>query len=294
MKKSSLGAVVLAAVLLLSACSDSNNNSSVKIPNVVVDSTSDTASEVEQPSDAVSEPAESANSDAVSEPEESQPEEVSTEPSAEPESSEVPVESEPEPVSPPANASYTRAFFDNDLFIGDSIFTGLYLYDKIDMKNVVAAVGYTPYKAYTTPVDLYDGSSMTAVGYAVLRQPERIYIMIGSNGVAAAAAMEESYREMLDKLREDCPDSAIYCISLTPVTNDTEYTSINNTMIKDFNAYIEKLCGEYGITFIDFYSAVLDENGYFSHTYAEIDGLHFKGKTYDLLLSILENVARGE
>ena len=77
-------------------------------------------------------------------------------------------------VAPVDTYSYDRSFFADDLFIGDSITTGLYLYNKLDMKNVAASVGYTPYKAYTEAVDLYDGTAATALDYAERLQPKRI------------------------------------------------------------------------------------------------------------------------
>ena len=99
---------------------------------------------------------------------------------------------------------------------------------------------------------------------------------------------------MIDKLRENCPESEIYCISLTPVTADTDYISLSNEAIMGFNAFIEGLCSEYGLSYVDFYSKVLDDSGYFSKSYAEIDGFHFKGGTYDLLLNTVQKIASSD
>ena len=96
------------------------------------------------------------------------------------------------------SADYSKDFFSMDLFIGDSITTGLSLYGALSPKNVAAAVGYTPYKAYNTEIALGDGSTGTAFDYAVKMQPKRIFIMLGSNGITTASAMEDSYRTLLD------------------------------------------------------------------------------------------------
>ena len=49
---------------------------------------------------------------------------------------------------------FDLSFFADDLFIGDSIFTGFYLYPGyLEMSQVAAAVGLTPYKAYTSVLD---------------------------------------------------------------------------------------------------------------------------------------------
>lgn len=200
--------------------------------------------------------------------------------------------SEPEQ---PAELSedYNKSFFVNDLFIGDSITTGLSAYGILSPRNVAAAVGYTPYKAYNTEIALGDGSTGTAFDYAVSMQPKRIFIMLGSNGITTASAMEDSYRTLIDKLSDKCPDSEIYCLSVTPVTNDSSAAAnsgITNKMITDFNKFIKALAKEKELTYIDLYTLLSDDNGYFLHKYAENDGLHFKGATYKVMLAYIESL----
>ncbi|MBQ9947790.1 MAG: hypothetical protein IJO91_05320 [Oscillospiraceae bacterium] len=206
--------------------------------------------------------------------------------------SDTPSQSEPNlPEDSTDYTDYSQTFFADDLFIGDSITTGIYLYNKLDMKNVAASVGYTPYKAYTEEVDLYDGTSSTALEYAEKLQPKRIYIMLGSNGLFAASAMEDSYRTLINKLSAACPDSYIYCISVSPVAKNSSLAAsggITNDMVVEFNSFIKGLCSELGIRYIDFYSQIIDENGYFLDKYAENDGLHFKGTTYDVMLGYIQ------
>ena len=213
-----------------------------------------------------------------------------TEPADDPiESTTAPVEDEPAPV---IDTAYDKSFFENDLFIGDSISTGLYLYNKVGMKNVAATVGFTPYKAYNDEIDLPDGTTGTALSYAKKMQPVRIFIMLGSNGLASASAMEGSYETLIDKLTAACPDTEIYCISVSPVTIDSTgaaHGGITNDMVTGFNTFIKTMCTDKGIRYLDFYSEIIDENGYFMEEYAEADGLHFKGITYDRMLNFLQS-----
>lgn len=183
--------------------------------------------------------------------------------------------------------SYDKEFFTDDLFIGDSITTGIHLYNKLDMRNVAASVGYTPYKAYTDECDLYDGTSATALDYAKQMQPKRIYIMLGSNGLLSAGAMEDSYKTLIDKLSAACPGAEIYCISVTPVAKYTDYT-ITNDMVTSFNAFIKSTCKDKGITYIDFYSCMIDAEGYAMAEMVADDGLHFNGSTYDDMLGYIQ------
>ena len=187
--------------------------------------------------------------------------------------------------------TYSKEFFAEDLFIGDSITTGLHLFGRLDMKNVAADTGYTPYKAYNEAIPMYDGTSQTALQYAEKMQPKRIFVMLGSNGLVAAGAMEDSYKNLLDKLTNACPDSVIYCISVTPLAKGSTYEStsgITNDKVVDFNTFIKGVCSENGIRYLDFYSMVIDSDGYFLEEYAEVDGMHFKGATYDLMLGYIQ------
>lgn len=222
-----------------------------------------------------------------------------TEPPPPPETTPKPAEESIPSESTTPSTSYSKEFFANDLFIGDSISTGLYLYGKLEMKNVAAGIGYTPYKAYSEEIDLYDNTSATALEYAQSMQPKRIFIMLGSNGMGSSTdidAMKGSYATLLEKLADSCPETDIYCISISPVTADSSSAAsagITNEMIRDFNGSVKKICDEMGAIYLDLYSLLIDENGYFSAEYAEVDGLHFLGSTYDVMLSFIQNEIEG-
>ena len=217
----------------------------------------------------------------------SAPEETSA-----PDESSAPADSEPESTSS-LSEDYNKSFFADDLFIGDSITTGFSLYGVLNPKNVAAAVGYTPYKALNNAIDLGNGVTDSAYNYAVSMQPKRIFIMLGSNGITAAASMEDSYRSLVEKLQANCPDSTVYIMSVTPVTSDSSTAAnagIDNSMIKSFNKYLKELASEKGVTYIDLYTLLSDDSGYFLHEYAENDGLHFKGATYKVVLKYIEEL----
>lgn len=188
---------------------------------------------------------------------------------------------------------YDSNFFNDTLFIGDSIYTGLYLYGFIPMDNVAASVGYTPYKACT---ESFDGKGVTAVEYASQLSPKKIVIMLGSNEMAGGgdtAAIVESYRELISELNQVCPDSTICVVSVPPVTADSSLaadSNISNSVIDIFNGFLSEYCQDNGILYFDLNSLLRDENGYFSEEYAEADGLHFLSGAYKVMLSGLESI----
>ena len=106
---------------------------------------------------------------------------------------------------------YDEAFFANDYFIGDSIYTGLVNYGYFPESQVFAQVGLNPDSALTKEYGGY-----TAVSRAEEMQPKRIFIMLGSNGLAylGNTHMADQMKVLVTQLREVCPDSYIYIVSI--------------------------------------------------------------------------------
>lgn len=209
--------------------------------------------------------------------------------------SEVPVtdittEAATGPGVPIVSNNYDPAFFQNDLFIGDSISTGLYLYSFLDKNNVFAEVGLNPESAPTKKID-----GVTCIEKAQTMNPKRIYIMLGSNGLAFLEAdyMATKMVELIEKLETACPTAKICIISIPPVTKAHDAEG-NETMAKvnAYNSALKSLCSQGGYTYIDICSMLLDDGGYFAEKYAEADGLHFMGNTYKILLSAAQKAVQ--
>lgn len=188
-------------------------------------------------------------------------------------------------------SDYGYEYFKDDLFIGDSIFTGLSLYGILDESNVAASVGNSIYGAHYNTLSNYNG---TAVDYAEEMQPLHINIMLGSNmlgpGVSLTGLVND-YKSLINALETACPNSGICVISVPPITADSSLAKsagITKATIDSANDYIKAMCGELEIRYFDLNSALSDKNGYFKEEYAEVDGFHFKKSAYDILLFGLE------
>ena len=204
-----------------------------------------------------------------------------------PEETEAPETSETEEVITAVESDvYDEAFFENDLFIGDSIGTGLVNYGYLSSNQVFAQIGLNPESARTKEYGGY-----TAVTRAKELQPKRIYVMLGSNGLAymGNTYMTEQMKLLVEELKENCPDSYIYVISIPPVTkvHDTEGQE-TMVMVNGYNKLLKDMCDENAVVYLDLCSQLQDTTGYFSEKYAEADGLHFLGTAYKKMLSFLQ------
>ncbi len=198
-------------------------------------------------------------------------------------------ETEPDPdetVVAMENDDYDPEFFADDLFIGDSIYTGLVNYGYFDSDHVFAQIGLNPESARTNSYDGY-----TSISKAEELQPKRIFIMLGSNGLAymGNTYMSEQMAMLVRELRAVCPDSYIYVVSIPPVTKVHDSAGQETmVMVNGYNKLLKGMCEDEGVVYLDLCSQLEDSSGYFSATYAEADGMHFLGTAYKHMLSYFQ------
>lgn len=186
--------------------------------------------------------------------------------------------------------TFDKNFFNNDLFIGDSIFTGLYLFGFLDQNNVFAEIGLNPESLHTKDIN-----GITCPDKITAMQPRHIYIMLGTNGLAYMNGdyMANKLGEFTDKIKNISPKTKVFIISIPPVTKEHEALG-NETMAKVnyYNSRLKATAESVGCTYIDLCSSLLDDEGYFSAKYAERDGLHFLGAAYYVLLNAVQVAAK--
>lgn len=181
------------------------------------------------------------------------------------------------------STKYDKEFYSNTMFIGDSIFTGFSGFGYLLPENVFAQVGLNPDSVLTKEID-----GVTAVQKASGMQPERICIMLGTNGLAFLdiSYMADSMGKLIQQLEEAVPDVQIVILSIPPVTEEHEKENPEKVpLIAEYNALLAQTAEDKNCKYIDIFTMLQDENGYLAEEYAEADGLHFLGKAYGVVLS---------
>jgi lysophospholipase L1-like esterase len=187
---------------------------------------------------------------------------------------------------------YEKDYFSDWLFIGDSIFTGLYGYDYLDSSQVFAKIGFTPENIRTSDIN-----GTTVYQKLAVAKPETICIMLGTNGVAylTAEQMAADYGKFIDEIRDLLPDSKIIILTITPVTKEhSDQKPENLTLITAYNEALAVLAEEKETDFLDVFEDLSDDDDYTKSEYAENDGLHLKSAAYARILSLLETYTKGE
>jgi lysophospholipase L1-like esterase len=181
---------------------------------------------------------------------------------------------------------YDKEFFANNLFIGDSIMTGIHLYGHIPAGNVFAKVGLNLVSVLTTEID-----DETVLSKAVRMKPARIFIMLGSNeiGYSTGADMIPRMLTFIDTLKNKVPDSEVIVLTISPVTAAHEQSRPENMEdINNYNNLLKEASSANNFFLIDVGEILKDSTGYFAQEYAESDGLHFKSGAYKAILSYIQ------
>lgn len=182
---------------------------------------------------------------------------------------------------------FDKEYFSSSLFIGDSISTGLSLYGFLDQDNVFAQQGLAPSTALDAEID---GVTLSAKIAAF--KPKKIFVMLGTNSVGYAdnETLAASMNELVEKI-SGLTKAKIYVISIPPITPEAEQSDENELTkkdIDDYNAKLKTAVSGSGASFIDLNSVLSNSDGYFDADYAEMDGIHFMGTTYEVMLSYLQ------
>ena len=211
---------------------------------------------------------------------------VATEPKPAP--TDPPQTSETAPqASPTASTDFDTSFFDDALFIGDSITTGLYLYGYLDESLVYAKLGLAPSTALESEID-----GVTINSKIKANNPKKIYIMLGTNSVGYSDGnyLANCMGELVQHISQ-ITKAKVYVLSIPPITYyaEADYdNALTTSAINEYNTALKSVIKGTKAKFLDFHSVLTAPDGYYYEEYHEMDGIHFMGSTYQVMLSFLE------
>jgi len=209
---------------------------------------------------------------------------------------EIPVEEIP---GPPKEASssqssakkdsdrVTSKYFNDAVFIGDSISVGIKLYEVMQNTDVFASVGISLENIFTNKaVKLEDGSKVTIFEALDDKPYNKAYIMLGANSLMSShEELIKQYGRVIDEVRNRVGDDCIvYIQSVLPVYEELfhqkyPHNTVTNADIESFNVLLAKLSDQKNVHYLDVASVIKDENGSLPPKYTS-DGLHIGSELY--------------
>lgn len=174
-------------------------------------------------------------------------------------------------------AAVDKSYYDNVLFIGDSLTVGLSIYGSLKNATYFCITGMGASEALTRDMD-----GVTLDALLDLRQYEAVYIMLGINDMGGKRkSYLASYGSLLSHVQEKQPNADIVIQSILPVTSayTAEHPSFNNDEIRERNASLSELADSESIFYLDLNAFFVDEAGNLNAGQAR-DGLHLTAKSY--------------
>ncbi len=244
----------------------------------------------------------------MTEPEETEPEQT------EPEQTE-PEETEPEQTQPgnpgalagavPESAPVDGSYFDDAVFIGDSVSLKLAYYE--------AAVNKLGGAQFLTAGSLGSGNALWAVSSksvhptyqgvkmrleesVPLTGAKKLYIMLGMNDIAVYGinGAVNNMATLIEGILANVPDMEVFIQSMTPIgatSNVASKNGLNNTNIRRYNEALLVMAQSKGWHFVDVASVMYDSNGYLREDYCSDNydmALHFSNAGCEAWIAYLK------
>lgn len=190
-------------------------------------------------------------------------------------------------IAVPSNGRIETSYFDDAMFVGDSLTVGFSTYNVMPNSKVVAYIGMGP-QSFEGVQTLDDGTQVVPLQQIVSAQPRKIYLMLGTNSLISMTddAFLVYYGQLLDKLLQQDPGVEIYVESILPVSAQkaAERPQLDNTRIRAVNDRLAKLAFEKGVYFLNVQEVFTDDSGNMieSALWSASEGIHLQPAGYNI------------
>ena len=189
-----------------------------------------------------------------------------------------------------------KTYVRTTVFAGDSITEGLtyeggFAHMPIGgKKRTIAYRGLNTVTFHTKRV--FHGR--TGLQKLIAAKPYRVYMMLGMNEIhyQKISNMLSEYRDMLEAIKQSCPDTDIIVCAISPVTRAEKARHPGFWQRPVFNRKLKKLAKKMSVTYLDYTDFLKDSKGYLKATYATGDGYHWKPPAYAKFGKILAKYDR--
>lgn len=204
----------------------------------------------------------------------------------------------------PESDPVADSYFDDAVFIGDSVSLKLKNYvtekrqsdsDFLGKAQFLVSGSLGSGNALWEISDpesvhpMYNGEKMLLEDSVKACGADKVYIMLGLNDIAiygidgAVANMET----MIENIKDKSPGITVFIQSATPMTRDGEKTKLNNRTLVEYDNALEELCKSNGYYYIDVASVMRDSAGYLPDNYSSDNYVHFTDTACEIWIDYL-------
>lgn len=180
----------------------------------------------------------------------------------------------------------TSSFYDNSVFLGDSIVSGIGYYGFLPTNKIIADTNLTTDKAVSKVDELASNS------------PQKVFIMLGINdlnyGTRGVDTIAANYETLISQLKVKLPSAKIYIISILPITQTYEAKAnvyIRKANLDQLNNKLKSMVATSGIDYIEVSTAFQNSTGYLSDNVTN-NGLNISNDYYGFLLNTIAEMLK--
>ena len=182
---------------------------------------------------------------------------------------------------PPQTARVDSAFFDDAVFVGDSVTLKLSYYaassGKLGKAQFLTRGSYSvAHAVMDTMLLTYQGKDMAIEEAIKATGAKKVFLMMGMNdiGLYGIDATIENWGKMVQRIQEGCPGVTVYIQSMTPIWTGGEKGDLNNANMDIYNGKLKTFASDNDIDFIDVAPYMKDSTGGIATRYCSDEYVH--------------------
>lgn len=200
------------------------------------------------------------------------------------------------------------AYFENTVFLGDSIMLGFRNYSRkqkegsfLKQIQFLAAGSYSADEALkgvtkNSVHPLYQGKKQHAWESIEQIAPSKVFICLGLNdlNISGLQGSLDKYKELIQKIQDKQPDVEIHIMSMTYTLAGASSGKLNNDTIREYNLMLLDTAIENGWGYIDIANPLADEEGDLAEKYCSDGFVHQTAAAYDVWKNVLRDYAKAD
>ncbi|MBQ7535756.1 MAG: hypothetical protein IJT43_09090 [Stomatobaculum sp.] len=210
---------------------------------------------------------------------------------------------ETEAPAPQVTEEQVNTFYQDAVFVGDSIMEDFQLYCRqrktdpfLQQFRFLARTSFSLHNAFMpiskkSKMPIYQGEQRYIWDSVRMVGAKTVYMMFGQNDLDMGNDSVEKYCAVISKIKEQSPDAQFVIMSMTYTLAGKGKGPINNDNIRAFNEAMKNTAAQNGWGFIDLSTPTSDGNGNLRPEYCSDHYVHHTNAAYRVWETVLKEYA---
>lgn len=201
-------------------------------------------------------------------------------------------------VSSSAAKTAADEFYQDAVFIGDSISMGLraraVAKGKFPGAKYLVRGSFGSGHAIKGTMRLtYQGKEMSPEDAVKASGAKKVFIMLGMNdlNIYGLEGSADNLMTLIKRIRKKSPNVKIYIQSMTPIVNGSERGKLNNTSIDEYNGILKSYAAKNNCTYVNVATNLKDSNNGLRPEFSSDNYVHLSTRGTDVWIATLEAFA---